>query len=134
LNATTSQNLEQLTLEDLALDVKVSLKENQRYTFTSEIGDNPDRFILHFGIVGIDDDITLNNNIQIWSYNKTINILNTNNYIGDIKVVNMYGQTVLSTKLNGDSTQKLIINAPSGYYIINTITQKGVVNKKVYLR
>jgi hypothetical protein len=111
-----------------------NLSLNPVYIFTAFEQDDHDRFVIHFSPLGIDEPTTPQELIQIWASNKTINILNTNNYVGDIKVMNMFGQTVLSTKLTGDKNQKLVINAPSGYYIINTITQKGVINKKVYLR
>jgi hypothetical protein len=120
-------------LEDTKENTVTNLKEHSYNTLVTESGTG--RFFLHFREVsGIDDIENINNIIQIWASNHTINIHNNNNYIGDIKVVNMYGQIVLTTKLDGNQTQQFRVDAPSGYYIINTITKKGVVNKKVYLR
>jgi hypothetical protein len=125
---------EDVYLTDLKTNYTQNLSNNPIYYFISEEGDVAERFVIHFSPLGIDEPTTPQELIHIWSSNKTINILNTNNYVGDIKVLNMLGQNVLSTKLTGDKNQILMINAPSGYYIINTVTQKGVINKKLYLK
>ena len=136
-------SIEMYEVENMAMDVWLldrklnktqNLSLNPVYVFTAFEQDDHDRFVIHFSPLGIDEPTTPQELIQIWASNHTINIHNANNYIGDIKVVNMYGQTVLTTKLDGNQTQQFRVDAPSGYYIINTITKKGVVNKKVYLR
>ncbi len=120
-------------LEDKLLNTLNKISESD-YTFTSDAGDIRDRFVIHFGVLGVDEPINQPALVHVWASNNTLNIYNTNNYTGNIKVVNMFGQTVINTKLNGDNNQQLRVDVPTGYYIVNIITNKGVVNKKVYLR
>ena len=121
-----------LILEDKKLNKFHNLLESQNYSFYSSPEDNPNRFILHFSPVGIDEQQNQQEAIQVWASNHTLNICNTNNHTGEIKVVNMFGQTVINTKLKGSSNQQLSVNVPTGYYIVHIITNKGVINKKLY--
>ncbi len=120
-------------LVDTKENTATNLKEHSYTTLVSESGVG--RFFLHFAeISSIIEPTTQIQLIQVWTSNNTINIFNKENLSGDVKVLNMFGQVILKTQLNGDSNQQLIINSPSGYYIVNIVTNKGVVNKKVYLR
>ena len=121
-------------LYDNKLNRNHNLTENPIYVFTSFEQDDSDRFIINFSPLGVDKPAIEEDIIQVWVSKNTVNILNQNNITGDIVVVNMLGQKVYSAKLNSEKTQQISINAPSGYCIINIVTNSGVVNEKIYLK
>ena len=120
-------------LEDRLLKKWHKISESE-YSFTTDAGDIVDRFVIHFGIVGVEESTTTPQLIKVWAANSSISIYNKENLSGKVKVINMYGQVIVNTKLSGDNNQQIILNSSAGYYIVNIITNKGVVNKKVYLK
>ncbi len=105
------------------------IKPNPKgYTF-----DN--RFILHFGPTGINNSDLSPNQIQIWSSNNTIQIINNQNLIGDISIVSLFGKVVADYELTGDVKQQIDFTATSGLYIVSVVANNGVVStKKVYIK
>ncbi len=83
-----------------------------------------DRFVIHFGIVGINEPTSQPELIQVWATDHIINIHNANNYTGNIKVFSIFGQAILKTKLTGNQNQQVRVDAPNGYYVINITTKK----------
>ena len=120
-------------LHDMLLNNWHKLSESN-YNFTTDAGDIANRFVIHFGVLGVDEPTTISQLIQVWAAKRTINISNKENLSGKIKVLNMFGQVIVNTTLNGDNNQRITVNTTTGYYIVNIITNKGVVNKKVLLR
>ena len=117
-------------LEDLLLNALHKISEND-YSFTSDAGDISDRFIIHFGMVGIEDQPQTQSNIQVWAANKTIHILNPENSRGEIIVLNMLGQQVAQAKLTGDTKQQIRLTVPSGCYLVSVVSEEEVVTRKV---
>lgn len=129
-----SENMDMdVWLLDKKLNKDHNLTQNPIYVFTAFEQDYNERFVIHFSPLGIEEPESTEL-IQIWASNNSINILNPNNFIGEIRLINMYGQEVFKSKLNGDSNQQISVNVASGYYIVNTVTKTGVVNTKIYLR
>jgi len=122
---------EGVKLEDTQTGIKYDLLQNQNYSFTANENDEANRFLLHFGPVGINDQPTSQSNIQAWSANKTIHILNPENRKGEIRVLNLFGQEVAQARLTGDTKQEIQLNVPAGYYLVNVISDKEVATRKV---
>jgi hypothetical protein len=117
-------------LQDTRENSVTNLKEHTYTTFVSESGTG--RFFLHFKAVnGIGENSK--NNLRVWSSNKVIHIYNDDKQIGDIMIINMYGQSVHISALNGNTNQQIDLNVPAGYFIVSIVTKDGVLNKKVYL-
>ena len=129
--------IENMDLDVYLFDKKTNnehnLSQNPVYTFTSFTGDNIERFEIRFKTVGIEEP-TANSNIQIWSANKTINILNPDHKKGRIRIINMYGQILIETQLNGDKKQEISVNLTAGNYIVNVINDRRVISKKVFVK
>ena len=117
-------------LEDLLLNTIHKISESD-YSFTIDAGDIADRFIIHFGMVGIEDQPQNQSNIQTWAANNTIHILNPENSRGEIRILNLFGQQVAQAKLTGDTKQQIQLNAPTGCYLVSVISDEGVVTRKV---
>ncbi|MFC2106705.1 choice-of-anchor Q domain-containing protein [Bacteroidota bacterium] len=119
-------------LTDLKTNYTQNLIDNPIYSFSSNQGDDTARFILHFKSVGIEENIA-NNNIQIWSANKSIHILNPNQQKGTIRIINIYGQELFKSQLNGDTKQLIHFNATAAYYIVNIITDTSSESFKIFI-
>jgi len=121
-------------LLDKKANTEQNLSQNPTYIFTSFENDDIERFEISFNnTVGIDETIKEFSNIQIWSSKKTINILNPEHKKGIIRILNMYGQKLIEAKLNGNNKQQILINVSAGNYIVNLISNKGLISKKVFI-
>ena len=122
--------------EDKLTGKVTNLKETNNYTCViSEAGSITNRFVFHFTLnpFNTEEIKTNQSNIQIWSANKTINILNPENLKGQIRIINMYGQKLMETPLNGDDRQQITINIPTGNYVVNIVDQEFTVSKKIFI-
>jgi len=124
-----------VTLEDTYLNLLHNFETSGNYIYSSEIGSFENRFILHFGATGINDaDITANQ-IQIWSSNNIIQIINNKNLKGDVNIVNLIGQVIANYELVGDSKQQIYFTDPTGLYIVNVKTNNGyITSEKVIVK
>ena len=123
--------------EDKLTGTVTNLKETDNYTCViSESGNITNRFVLHFTLTSVSTEkINANHsNIQIWSSNKTINILNPENLKGQIRIVNIYGQKIIETRLNGNDRQRITINIPTGNYVVNIVDNSFSVSKKIFVK
>jgi hypothetical protein len=136
-----SQFTIELDLEKLMPDTDVFLTDNKTgtsqdmvnnpvYQFTSFEGDDPNRFVLKFsetsaiGKPGMDEDFI------VYTANGTVYINSTLNLNGEIRLVDLSGRTILTSELiDGNGT--ISTSGNFGFCIINIVTDKGVVNKKV---
>ncbi|RLD54279.1 MAG: hypothetical protein DRJ01_18240, partial [Bacteroidetes bacterium] len=121
-------------LTDKVTNTTQNMKVNPLYYFTSAVSDNPERFILSFkSITGV-KEMSNSSNISAYSFNKTLFISNPDHEKGLIKLVNMFGQEVYKTQLNGNNKQTIVMHVPQGYYIVQIAAGKFVVNTKVMLK
>lgn len=121
-------------LQDKETGDYINFLEKSTYTFTAQEGDMTDRIYLIFNNnVGIDD--LVKDNIQIFS-NKNIIYLNFNNYQfdGDIKVYNVLGQAVYDSNISNSLYNPIYLNQPSGYYLIELITENESITQKVFIQ
>ena len=121
-------------LLDKKLNNNHNLSQNSVYLFTAFEQDDPERFVIQFAPVGIDEAQSPHSNIQTWAANKTIHILNPENQLGEIRILNMFGQQVAQARLSGDTKQQIQLNVPTGCYLINIISEDRVVTRKVVIR
>lgn len=111
-----------------------NLNENPIYSFTSNENDDDQRFVLHFSALGVDDNIINNDDIQVYSYSKTINITNGKKLSGSILITNILGQQVASYNLDGSNNQSLNMDVPTGVYVVNVIAKSTKISKKVFIK
>jgi hypothetical protein len=102
--------------------------------FTSFENDNIERFKIRFKAVGIEEPETEFSNIQIWSSNKTINILNPEHQKGTIRIINIYGQKLIETQLIGNEHQEVTVNVSAGNYIVNVVGDNKIASKKIFVK
>jgi hypothetical protein len=120
----------QLMLTPIYLEDKLSNNWSRidlsSVSFTADGGELNDRFVLHMGIVGIDES-NIANPIQVYSNGKGINVINNNNLTGEITILNILGQQMDSFKLDSNINQSHHADFPSGVYVVYVKTSAGQV-------
>jgi hypothetical protein len=121
-------------LNDLKTGTSQDLTLHPVYSFTSSEGDNPNRFLLKFTNVAIDE--TQNENpLFVYSTNNEIFVISNGNTIeGTALVYNMMGQLMVQQKLNGGNQTKITMNAPTSYYIVRVVTNEKAYSRKVFVK
>ncbi|MFZ4522509.1 MAG: GEVED domain-containing protein [Bacteroidales bacterium] len=101
---------EKAWLQDLKTGTMTDLSQTQVYAFTSMEGDNPNRFLLKFGNVGIDSHDQKNLRV---CYNQRQLFVTNNTGDAQVSVFNIAGQLVYSGNTNHSPVQ---LNLPEGIY------------------
>lgn len=127
-------------LEDTKEDVMIDLSNQIDYTFYASPVDVADRFILHFGVMGIEDQpqVAVNEveNVIIYSNDHNIYIKSNNqqNLSGNVIVYNVMGQEVLNEKLENTLMNKKELFTETGYYIVKVFGDSGVYTRKIFIK
>ena len=123
-----------LYLVDLKANQTINLSEVNQYSFISVAGDNPDRFLLKFSPVGINDVIN-NTSVNIFAYGNTL-YLNSSEYLGNtiVSVFDMLGREILQKQITLDGQTAINLSGYQGAYIVRAVTDREIVSTKVYFR
>ncbi|NOU46800.1 MAG: T9SS type A sorting domain-containing protein [Bacteroidales bacterium] len=103
-------------LTDTKLQTIQKLNENPVYSFTSADNDMPDRFLLHFGVVGVgeqnDKDV-----LQTYVYDHQLYVINQ---IGkaQLRIFDIQGRLIQTNFLNTDGMHNQVLNLPAGAYVM----------------
>ena len=120
-------------LEDLKENNMVDLRQVSSYAFYAEPIDGQDRFLLHFSNTAFGtDENTINDDLNIYSYNKDVYVTVPENTRGNIVIYNMMGQEVANAAVN--SVLNKITLERSAYYIVKVLSNKNMVTKKVFIK
>jgi hypothetical protein len=121
-------------LEDRYLGIFQHLNVEPTYSFRStEAGNIPNRFALHFGmsVTGI-SEADLNSRVYTSNGNQ-LNIIRSENIEnGSVQVLDMTGRVVYTTNLNASRTT-LDLNTSTGVYLIRVETANGTETHKIKL-
>ena len=114
-------------LIDIQEDVQVNLKEYNSYSFTSEEGDDRDRFYLFAGKNAPSDTETDNYfDINIWSQRQNVFIrINKHNFSGAvITIYDLSGKAITEQNIKSNF-QKIRVPAAEGLYIVKLQCNDG---------
>jgi hypothetical protein len=120
-----------VSLVDLKTNTTQNLLENPVYTFESSEGDDVERFLIQFGVLGLDEQ-NLENKLNFYVYNNTLNVVNNDLQAGTIQIFDMLGQQVLKKNYSGQENS-IKLNLPAAYYIVRIISGKNIVNGKIHV-
>jgi hypothetical protein len=126
-------------LEDTKEGIMIDLSNQIDYTFNASPIDAADRFILHFGVMGIEDQpqVATNEveNVIIYSNDHNIYIKSNNqqNLAGNVIVYNIMGQEVLNKRLENSIMNKMELFTETGYYVVKVFGDSGVYTKKIFI-
>ncbi|MFA5478074.1 MAG: T9SS type A sorting domain-containing protein, partial [Bacteroidales bacterium] len=123
----------QVYLTDKKTDIVTNLTETPVYSFTSSEGDDPNRFELKFGAVGIDDNIG-SEQTSIYSNGQSVYISSAKSVQAVISIYNITGQQVYANTMVIDGQKQIALNTPTGWYIVKVRTQEGVATQKVFIK
>ncbi len=120
-------------LTDLKTNFTVNLSEVGEYSFTAEQGDDANRFLLKFGTVSIDENIS-SNQLNIYSANSTVYLNPAENFgKSTVSIFDMLGREVLQREIMLDSQNSIEVPGLSGNYIVRVLTDNAAVSVKVYI-
>ncbi len=123
-----------ILLEDLKTGSSQELKTNPSYSFSANPGDDPGRFILHFGgPYGIASNVN-QPDYSVFAFNNSVVIKNISgrDINGTATICNILGQKVLQQKIV-DQTTKIDLTVPSGCYIVSVMTDLQSFSKKIII-
>jgi hypothetical protein len=143
-NSGTSYKIEAAGLETMMattwlLDKKTGTDHNltttPSYSFTSVTGDDPNRFLLHFSGVGVNESAAAVMPVDVYTTGNTIVVSsNTGKAIeGDALVYNMIGQLVMKQHVGLNLVTRLSLTGKTGYYVVKVITENQAYTEKVFI-
>jgi hypothetical protein len=129
ISATESSDFTNLVLEDLQTSTFTDLL-NKSYTFSHELGNNDNRFILHFTPLAITENQP--NPVKIYASQKVVYVSVPANTHGNFIVFNLMGQEVAKARIDNMVTKKSI--GESGIYVVKAIIEGQVFTQKVIIQ
>ena len=123
-----------IILEDKKENKMIDLATLPSYTFGATPNDNNDRFVLHFGSLAQDINETQTTGYDIYSFGSKVYVKSSGMLNGEVKVVNMLGKTVYSSKMSNTNVFEFNLNVKPGYYLVYTTGNSGLTTKKVFIK
>ena len=118
-------------LTDKITSAVTELSQNHEYAFTASEGDDADRFLVHFGFLGIDNPSN-NETFTIYSYSGNIYIQSYLEVKSNVMVSNLLGQVIMSSQTNGSGLTTLNTGSlQNGVYLVSVVSGGQVVSRKV---
>ena|GEM_PF-439084 len=125
-----------IILEDQKAGLSQDLMQYPSYSFYAGVGDDPGRFLLHFGgSIGIEEQAG-NKDLVIYSTGQNIVLQSAKNtpLSGQVFIYTLLGQQILSQPLNNSPLTKISLKVCEGYYLVQVITPEKVYTGKVFIR
>lgn len=99
------------------------------YSFTASSGDSPDRFLLHFGVVGIGEQDQATT-LHAYAYN---NRLYVNNSLekAQLAVYDLQGRLLMQQSANASGLQSLPLDLPAGVYVVRLSNAQEAKSVKI---
>ncbi|MBN3035025.1 MAG: hypothetical protein JW861_05520 [Bacteroidales bacterium] len=130
LSISEIKDMDYLVLRDKVTGTETNLMEGS-YTFNYTAGENPDRFILFFAPLSIDELSA--ENVIIFGAGQNVVINLQDNVSGNVHIFNLMGQEVASAKVEGGHNQ--IYVPTTGQLVVKAYLDNGTVSvEKVTLQ
>jgi hypothetical protein len=121
-----------LYLTDLKLNIKTNLTQEGSYSFTSTEGDDPNRFLLHFGAVGVDEAIPATA-VAAYVSNNILYVLNAQGKV-QVDVMDISGRLVHSQSLQTTGLSSTPLSLPAGVYVVRLNNGQTTNTNKVIIQ
>jgi hypothetical protein len=118
-----------LYLFDKKTNITHNLSSNPVYQFTSSAGDATDRFLIQFGVVGI-DETNANKVLKAYISNNTLYIINESNK-AQLQIFDMQGRLLESTNLMGLGLISHAVQLKAGVYVVCLLDDRSVKSVKI---
>ncbi|MBG0781454.1 MAG: T9SS type A sorting domain-containing protein [Bacteroidales bacterium] len=103
-------------LEDLLTGIRHSLTNDGSYSYSASTSDNPNRFLLHFGVVGIGEQEQAPT-LQAYMVDNRLYVNNSLEQ-AQLAIYDLQGRLVAEQSLNSGGLQSLPLDLPAGVYIV----------------
>lgn len=110
----------------------VKLNEGD-YAFSAQQGDNADRFELHFGMVGIEDNTLTDANLRAWAINGQLYVQNEQGPV-TLMVSDLQGRALFRSKITAIGISILPVNLTNGIYIVSVQSADSFKSLKIFVR
>ena len=123
---------EDVYLKDLKTNTTVNLTETGTYTFTSEEGDDPDRFEILFGVVGIEDVQPLAS-AHVYSNGDILTVANVE---GETRmdVMDVQGRVLQTEEFNSNGYSTFDLELNTGIYLVRLYNSGEAKTTKVFVK
>jgi len=134
----TASNLESFPsgtdvyLEDILLNKTQNLNLNPVYSFSASSGSPVHRFDIHFAPTTGIGDIN-GSNLKIYSSYNNVFVNIPMDLHGTILVYDLLGKEITSKQIEGNTLNKISMDAPQGYYLVKVLGDKATVTGKVFI-
>jgi len=118
-------------LHDLLTNTITKLSETPTYNFIANSNDNPDRFLLKFGALDI-NEFPGNSLLNAYMKGNLLYIHNPDAVVAQVEVYNIMGQPILSKEI-GQGLQNIPLYVAPGTYIVMMRTNKAIAKRKVFV-
>lgn len=120
-----------VNLKDLLSGNIHDLSTNPEYTFTANIGDDANRFVLVFGTLGLNDPKAASE-VQVYSHAGILYLNSSSATPAEVKVYNLTGQLVMEGKSGGNTLTTLnAAHLGTGIYMVTVVNDEKMVSRKV---
>ncbi len=120
-------------LTDNQTGIVTNLTETPVYSFTSDEGDDANRFSLAFGTVGISHP-EATAGVQVFAHDGVLYVETPSKEVAQFSVYNLTGQLVLQGRTRGNALSTFNASAlNTGVYVVNVLLTDGVVSRKVVI-
>jgi hypothetical protein len=121
-------------LLDLKTGITQNLTENPIYNFTASNSDDPNRFLLKFTSVGIEDVDNYNKSINIYTYNNNLYLNSDITMDASVEIFNLTGQQVYGEQVLMNGLTQINPNLRTGWYVVKVSTDEGMASDKVFIK
>jgi len=119
----------QISFEDVLTSQTFSVDEGFEYSFTSAEGDSPNRFLLHFGVVGIGEQ-NQTTTLNAYAYNNRLYINNSLEK-AQLAVYDLQGRLLMQQSANASGLQSLPLDLPAGIYVVRLSNAQEAKSVKI---
>lgn len=120
-------------LLDRQTGISHNLAQSPDFTFTSNSGDSPDRFVLHFKSLGIDEP-AIQSRISARWLNGLVQINNPQlEVITAVSIANVAGQAIYKSGKYAKDSFTIGLSVPSGLYLIYIETESNFIVQKLFI-
>ncbi len=119
-------------LHDVLTNTMQTLNDNPVYHFDASVNDNPDRFLLKFGAVGV-AEMEHNTLLNAYMSGSLLYVLNPDASKAQVELFNIRGQLVLSKEI-GQGLQSMYVDVATGAYIVMMQTDQAITTRKIFIQ
>ncbi len=122
---------EKIYVEDTHLGMSHNLSENGAYSFVATPGDNPNRFLLHFGAVGVSEQPA---SAALKAYVVGGQLYFPLQGEATLEIVDVQGRVLQQSKVSGQGLASQPLQLPAGAYVVRLTSGQSAQTAKVIVK